>query len=76
MEDYCRNNYSRIINKNIVKTLVDTLGSKYPGLVEELIPERISYLELEQELKRILNEGNLIKDLVHIVENLELKLKH
>lgn len=36
-----------------------------------MIPEQISYLKVEMKLKEILEAGESIKDLIHIIENLE-----
>lgn len=71
VEDYCRKNYVKIINKNIVKTMIDNIKHQYPGVVDGVIPEQISYLKVEKKLKEILAEGKSIKDLIHILEELE-----
>lgn len=71
VEDYCRKNYVKIINKNIVKTMIDNIKHQYPGVVDGVIPEQISYLKVEKKLKELLNEGKSIKDLIHILEELE-----
>ena len=71
VEDYCRKNYVKIINKNIVKTMIDNLKNQCPGVVDDVVPEQISYLKVEKKLKEILAEGKSIKDLIHILEELE-----
>ena len=71
IENYCRDHYAKVINKNICKTLVDNVKNRYPGVADGIIPEQISYIELEKKLKEILNEGKSIKDLIHIIEELE-----
>ncbi len=70
-EDYCRNHYDKVLNKHTVKILIENLKNKYPGVADGLIPERISYLKVEKKLKEKLSSGESIKDLVHIVEELE-----
>jgi len=60
-----------IINKNIVKTMIDNIKHQYPGVVDGVIPEQISYLKVEKKLKELLNEGKSIKNLIHILEELE-----
>lgn len=69
--NYCRNNYDKIINKHTVKILIDNLKSQYPGVADGIVPEQIPYLKVEQKLKELLIEGKSIKDLIHIIEELE-----
>lgn len=71
----CSIHYDEILNKQIVKTLVDNLKEQYPGVADGLIPEKISYLTLKEYLqKRVREQGN-IRDLIHILEELENKLR-
>ena len=67
----CRKNYAAIINKHIVKTMVDNIKELYPGLVDDLIPDKISYLQLQRKLQDILKQGRSIRDMIHIFEELE-----
>lgn len=71
VEKYCRENYVEIINKNIVKSMIDNMKNQYPGVADGVFPEQISYLKVERKLKEILNGGNSIKDLIHILEKIE-----
>ena len=64
-------NYDHLINKQIVKTLVDNLRENYPGIVDDLIPEKVSYLQIERKLQQIVREGGSIRDLIHIIEEME-----
>lgn len=61
----------KIINKNIVKTMIDNIRNEYPGVVDGLIPEQISYFKAEKKLKELLIEGKTVRDLIHILEELE-----
>lgn len=74
IENYCREHYSDLLNKNIVKVMIDNLKSQYPGAADDLIPEQIPYIKVEQRLKELIDAGKDIKDLIHIVEELELEL--
>ena len=67
----CKENYADILNKQIVKIIVDNIKERYPGVVDDLIPERISYLKLERKLQEKLRNGESIKDMIHILEELE-----
>lgn len=67
----CCENYDTILNKQLVKTMVDNMKALYPGVVEGLVPERISYLELLQYLRKKVKETHNIHDMIHILEELE-----
>ncbi len=67
----CKNNYITIINKNIVKLMVDNIKEKFPGVADGLIPEKIPYLKVERKLQEIIKHGGDIRDLIHILEEME-----
>lgn len=69
--EICYENYDTILNKQMVKTMVDNMKNLYPGVAEGLIPERISYLELLQYLRKKVRETHNIHDMIHILEELE-----
>lgn len=71
IESYCRENYDVLINKHTVKILIDNLKSQYPGVADGVVPEQISYLQVEKKLKEKIKAGESIKDLIHIIEELE-----
>ena len=67
----CTEHYDKIINKQIVKVMVDNLKELYPGIADGLIPEKISYLKLQRKLQSILKTEGNIRDLIHIIEDME-----
>lgn len=67
----CNEKYDVILNKQIVKNLVDTLKETYPGVVEGVVPEKISYLQIKKRLQKKLQETGNIRDLIHILEEME-----
>lgn len=72
--EQCRQHYDEVLNKQLVKTLADQLKEQYPGVADGLVPERISYLTLERCLQeRVRTQGN-IRDMIHILEELESQL--
>ena len=71
----CQKNYATIINKHIVKTMIDNLKEIYPGLADDLVPDKISYLQLQRKLQDKLKQGQSIRDMIHILEELEEKYK-
>lgn len=71
----CKENYDQIINKQIVKSMIDNLKERFPGIAEGLIPEKISYLRLERKLQEKIRQKESIRDLIHILEEMEELLK-
>lgn len=70
----CDKHYATILNKNLVKIMIDNLTELYPGVVEDVVPSKISYLQVKQELKRLIEDGKSIRNLLGILEDMELKL--
>ena len=70
----CRDSYAVILNKQIVKSMIDNLKAVYPGIADGLVPEKISYLQIEKKLKEILAAGGSLRDLIHILEEMEENL--
>lgn len=72
--DQCRQHYDELLNKQLVKTLVDNVKAHYPGVADGLIPEKISYLTLERHLQKVILEKGTLRNLLHILEDLETSL--
>ena len=70
----CSDHYADILNKSMVKTLVDIVKERYPGVADGLVPEKIGYGELLRVLKKKLKNGEGIQDMIHILEELEAAL--
>jgi len=71
LKNTCRDNYHLIINKQCVKLLIDCLKEDYPGVIDGLVPEKISYLQIKKKLQEVIQEKGNIRDLIHILEELE-----
>ncbi len=67
----CKENYGTIMNKQCVKLLIDCLKEDYPGVIDGLVPEKISYLQVKKKLQEVLKNTGNIRDLIHILEELE-----
>lgn len=67
----CKENYSDVLNKQLVKLMVDNIKEHFPGVADGLVPEKVSYLKLERTLQEKLKKGESIKDMIHILEELE-----
>ena len=72
--ELCKKNYDALLNKHLVKQLIEQLKEAYPGVADELVPERISYLQVERKLQEVLREKGNIRDLIHILEEMEENL--
>ena len=70
----CEKYYARILNKNIVKLMLYNLNEQFPGIVEGLVPEQISYLQVERKLQEYIEQGKSIRDMIHILEEIEEEL--
>ena len=69
----CRENYFRILNKSLVKCILDNLNEQYPGVLDELVPDRVGYYDVMQHLRKTIEEQGTMRDLIHILEELETK---
>ena len=70
----CDKHYGEILNKNIVELMIDNLSELYPGIVDDIIPSKISYLQIKEELKKRIEEGKSIRNLVGILEDMEMNM--
>lgn len=68
------NHYSEILNKHLVKILIDNLKERYPGVADNLILEKISYLKMVNILKNEYEKNGNIRNLIRIIEEAELRL--
>lgn len=72
--DTCRDNYASILNKQIVKAIIDSVKEYFPGVADGLVPERISYLAVKDRLQKIIEENGNFHDIIHILEEMEREL--
>lgn len=72
--EICDKHYATILNKNLVKMMLDNMSEIYPGVVEDIIPSKISCLQVTQELKRLVQDGKSIRNLIGILEEMEKNL--
>lgn len=69
----CERNYVSLLNKQMVKTIIDNVKEQYPGVADGLVPEKISYLEMVKYLRSVIEEKGNIRDMIHILEELEIR---
>lgn len=72
----CEAHYARILNKQLVKVLVENVREQYPGAADDLIPEKISYYQVLKRLRSVVTQQGQIRDLLHILEEMEEELTH
>ena len=54
--------------------MIDNLNAQYPGVAEDVVPEKISYLRIAQKLREEMAQGKSIRNLIGILEELEAEL--
>ncbi|MCK8823533.1 flagellar biosynthesis protein FlhA [Fuchsiella alkaliacetigena] len=59
-----------LLGRQEVKELIDNLREDYSAVIEELIPDLMSYGEIQKVLQNLLKEGVPVRDLVAILETL------
>lgn len=65
-----KKNAHKLVDRQMVKKLIDNIKEQHSALVEELIPEGMKVGEIQKVLKRLLRERVPVKDLVTILETL------
>ncbi|WP_167956426.1 FHIPEP family type III secretion protein [Anaerosporobacter faecicola] len=63
--------YERILNRQLVKNLLDNVEEHYPVMVKGFIPEKISYGTMQKILTGIIQEKKPIRNLIKILEWIE-----
>lgn len=51
--------------------MVDHLKEEYPGIADGLVPEKISYIQVLKKLQKEIQEKGTIRDLIHILQQME-----
>ncbi|WP_425560213.1 flagellar biosynthesis protein FlhA [Kineococcus glutinatus] len=70
-----RSNAPRLLGREDVRSLVDTLKRTHPAVVDELTPAVLSLGEVQRVLQALLDESVPIRDLARIFEALSLRAK-
>ncbi|MEX2396529.1 MAG: FHIPEP family type III secretion protein, partial [Balneolales bacterium] len=68
MIEIIKRNADKLLDRQMVKQLLENLKANSPAVVEELVPNKMGYGEIQQILKRLLKEGVPIRDLNSILE--------
>lgn len=75
LEKTVRENYAKILNRDIVKEMVQNLQKRYPVLISETVPKVFSYGFLTDVLKRFVAGGNSCLYLVKVIEIMDDTLR-
>ncbi len=59
-----------LIGRQEVRALIDTVKKTHPAVVKELVPDQMSYGEIEKVLQNLVKERVSIRDLVTVLETL------
>lgn len=70
-----RAHYDCILNRDIVKLLTDNLKQEYPALIENTVPQKISYGLLTDVLKHFVRHKNSPAHLPQIIEIMDSRLR-
>lgn len=65
-----KENAYKLLDRQMVKRLVENIEGKSPALIEELVPEGMKIGEIQKVLKRLLRERIPINNLITILETL------
>ncbi|MFC3689514.1 flagellar biosynthesis protein FlhA [Aquipuribacter hungaricus] len=66
---------SRLLSREDVKALVESVRRVHPVVVEELVPSQLSLGEVQRVLRGLLDERVPVRDLVRIFEALSLRAR-
>jgi flagellar biosynthesis protein FlhA len=75
LAEIVRNNASRLLGREDVRSLTEMVKRTHPVVVEELTPSLLSLGQIQRVLQGLLDEGVPIRDLVRIFESLSLRAK-
>jgi flagellar biosynthesis protein FlhA len=70
LTEIIRKHASELLGRQDVQSLLDNLASRYPKVVEELVPNLMSLGGVQKVLQNLLQENVSVKDLLTIVETL------
>jgi flagellar biosynthesis protein FlhA len=75
LAEIVRQNASRLLGREDVRSLTEMVKRTHPVVVEELTPLLLSLGQIQRVLQALLDEGVPIRDLVRIFESLSLRAK-
>ena len=70
LSEIIRKHAHELLNRQDIKEIIDKFKEKYPAIVDELIPGKMSIGEVQRVLQNLLRENISIRNLVTILETL------
>jgi len=70
LSEVMRSSFHEILTRDDVKDLIENARKVSPAVVEELVPEKMSYGEVQSVLRNLLSEGVPIRNMPAILEAL------
>lgn len=70
LTELLRRNANKLLTRQDVKHLLDTLKEDYPALIEEITPEHLPVSTIQKVMQNLLNESIPVRDLPMIIESL------
>ncbi|RTZ58489.1 MAG: flagellar biosynthesis protein FlhA, partial [Gammaproteobacteria bacterium] len=70
LSEVIKRNLWRIVGRNEIYQIVETLKKKYPKVVEDIVPEKVPYSVIHRVVQNLLKEGIPVKDMLTILETL------
>ncbi|PWJ52575.1 flagellar biosynthesis protein FlhA [Quadrisphaera granulorum] len=75
LAEIVRTNAARLLSREDVKSLTDSLKTTDAAVVDELVPSLLTLGEVQRVLQAMLEEGVPVRDLARIYEGLSLRAK-
>ncbi len=75
LEKTVREKYAEILNRDIVKEMVQNLQKRYPVLISETVPKVFSYGFLTDVFRRFIAGGNSCLYLIKVIEIMDDTLR-
>lgn len=76
LEEVCLDHYGDILNRQMVKTLVDNVADRYPAVVDGVVPQKISLSLLQKVMIQMVARKCSIHNMVKIIELLEEEIEY
>ncbi|WP_197662161.1 FHIPEP family type III secretion protein [Mobilitalea sibirica] len=76
LEKVCIENYSKILNRQMVQTLVDNMIDKYPAVIKGVIPDKIPLALLQKVIATLVERKISIRNLIKIIEIMEEEVQN
>lgn len=70
-----RKKYDEMLNIDLIKDLIDSLKTTYPALVEDVVPEKLSYGLILDVTKGFLRRGNEMVYFPKVIELMEREVR-